>query len=391
MKQLTTPKPQQHIEPPSSDLIERVLLDGDLSRLTTEQRLNYYKSVCDTLGLNPLTKPFDYITLDNKLVLYARKDCTEQLRKRYGISLEIKSREKMDDVYSVIAQATLPTGRKDESIGAVPLRIIKDGQTHALSAIGQANAIMKAETKAKRRVTLSICGLGIMDETELDTVNYEFDQRTDSEIMERNIKEATANATGEKPLEPVTEDNYSDVICHVGKAQGNILGRRVGDIHPKIIEWLVKNWVPKLAAVPDEKDARLRDAVMFALKKGNKTPETAPSTAQAASEAPKPIPDGPPQTKARTGALNSVELANQLIEKAKDLMLTPDQFSGYLKLWEFMPEYGTLADHDPEELNWLLTVGWQRFADWFATQVKPKVIEKTVKKRGKKKEKGPFE
>ena len=29
---------------------------------------------------------------------------------------------------------------------------------------------MKAETKAKRRVTLSICGLGMLDETEVETV-----------------------------------------------------------------------------------------------------------------------------------------------------------------------------------------------------------------------------
>ena len=29
---------------------------------------------------------------------------------------------------------------------------------------------MKAETKAKRRVTLSICGLGILDESETDTM-----------------------------------------------------------------------------------------------------------------------------------------------------------------------------------------------------------------------------
>jgi hypothetical protein len=33
-----------------------------------------------------------------------------------------------------------------------------------------ANAFMKAETKAKRRATLSICGLGILDESELDTM-----------------------------------------------------------------------------------------------------------------------------------------------------------------------------------------------------------------------------
>ena len=32
------------------------------------------------------------------------------------------------------------------------------------------NAIMKAETKAKRRVTLSVCGLGFLDESEIETI-----------------------------------------------------------------------------------------------------------------------------------------------------------------------------------------------------------------------------
>jgi len=32
------------------------------------------------------------------------------------------------------------------------------------------NALMKAVTKAKRRVTLSICGLGMLDETEVETI-----------------------------------------------------------------------------------------------------------------------------------------------------------------------------------------------------------------------------
>ncbi len=53
------------------------------------------------------------------------------------------------------------TERTDESIGAVPL---------PTSPADKANAMMKAETKAKRRVTLSICGLGMLDETEIETI-----------------------------------------------------------------------------------------------------------------------------------------------------------------------------------------------------------------------------
>ncbi len=39
-----------------------------------------------------------------------------------------------------------------------------------LKGEARANAIMKCVTKAKRRVTLSICGLGMLDETEVDSI-----------------------------------------------------------------------------------------------------------------------------------------------------------------------------------------------------------------------------
>ena len=53
-------------------------------------------------------------------------------------------------------------GREDSSTGAVSIASLKG---EAL-----ANAIMKAETKSKRRVTLSLCGLGMLDETEVASV-----------------------------------------------------------------------------------------------------------------------------------------------------------------------------------------------------------------------------
>jgi hypothetical protein len=142
--------------------IEQVLVAGNLSTLTTDQRLSYYNAVCDSVGLNPLTRPFEYITLNGKLTLYARKDCTDQLRKVHGVSVVIAAREVVEDVYVVTARAADKTGRTDESIGAVPLK--------GLQGEARANAMMKAETKAKRRVTLSVCGLGILDENEVDSI-----------------------------------------------------------------------------------------------------------------------------------------------------------------------------------------------------------------------------
>ena len=142
--------------------IEKVLLTGDLSCLSSAEKIGYYKSVCDSLGLNPMTKPFEYITLKGKEVLYARRDCTEQLRKLHSVSLEITSRGIDRDCYVVTAKATDKTGRTDESTGSVSVLNLK-GEDFS-------NAIMKAETKAKRRVTLSICGLGSLDETEIMSI-----------------------------------------------------------------------------------------------------------------------------------------------------------------------------------------------------------------------------
>lgn len=148
--------------------IEQVMVGGDMSALTASQRVMYYRRVCESLKLNPLTKPFQYIVLSGKLVLYASRDCADQLRKLNGISIEITGREKVEDLYCVTAKAKTQDGRSDESMGVVSLAG-KDGKP--LRGDLLANAFMKAETKAKRRVTLSLAGLGWMDETELETVS----------------------------------------------------------------------------------------------------------------------------------------------------------------------------------------------------------------------------
>ncbi len=145
-----------------TSVLEQVVVQGDLAKLSATDRVVYYNKVCESLGLNPLTQPFQYITLNGKLTLYARRDCTDQLRKLHQVSLTIASSEVMSEVYVVTAKATLPNGRTDESTGVVTISTLKGDAL--------ANALMKAETKAKRRVTLSIVGLGWLDETEIETI-----------------------------------------------------------------------------------------------------------------------------------------------------------------------------------------------------------------------------
>jgi hypothetical protein len=150
------------VEPLSARAVESVLLNGDLKALSAEERVVYYQRVCDSVGLNYLTQPFQYIVLNGKLTLYARRDCTEQLRKLHGVSVSDMTTELIGDVYVVRASFTDKTGRTDQATGAVPIK--------GLQGENLANAYLKAETKCKRRGTLSICGLGILDETEVDSI-----------------------------------------------------------------------------------------------------------------------------------------------------------------------------------------------------------------------------
>lgn len=144
------------------EIMQRVLLHGDLSKLSAAERNQYYMETCHSLGLNPLTRPFEYLVLNGKLTLYARRDGCDQLRKRNNISLEVVSQKIDGDLMCAHVRATAPDGRRDEDYGVVAL-----GQ---LKGDARANAIMKAITKGKRRVTLSICGLGMPDETEVEDI-----------------------------------------------------------------------------------------------------------------------------------------------------------------------------------------------------------------------------
>ncbi|MDN5375453.1 MAG: hypothetical protein PWQ39_493 [Thermacetogenium sp.] len=152
------------------ELLRKVIsADGDLSKLSQKEREDYYVAVCESLNLNPVTQPFNYLTLRDrktgrtKLVLYAKRDCTDQLSSMQKLSRQIiEEKVLFDSIYTVTARVTSPDGRITENTGKVNIR--------GLAGDDLANALMKAETKAFRRAILGHCGLGFNDETEVETI-----------------------------------------------------------------------------------------------------------------------------------------------------------------------------------------------------------------------------
>lgn len=140
-----------------------LVTDGDCGRLNEAQKLAYYRARCEAAGLDYRAQPFQYVKLNNKLVLYALKAASDQLAAKHGIRVHIVSQETTaDGIRVVTVRAITRDGREADDIGAVTVK--------SLTGDALANALMKAATKAKRRAILSACGLGMLDETEIETI-----------------------------------------------------------------------------------------------------------------------------------------------------------------------------------------------------------------------------
>ncbi len=146
-----------------ADKISAILAEGDLGRFSAQERNEYYMRLCTETGLNPMLQPFRYLKLSGQLRLYANKSCAEQLRNIHGISIRIVDQREDGGLWIVTVEATDKRGRSDSDVGFAKIK--------GLTGENRGNAILKAVTKAKRRVTLSMTGLGgLMDETEVASV-----------------------------------------------------------------------------------------------------------------------------------------------------------------------------------------------------------------------------
>lgn len=165
------PAPAETAEAPPAVRSEKVLLEqsiralivgGDLSRLSEEQLATYYQFRCEELGLSAASQPFSVLRLSGKLVLYMTRGGTDQLAAIHRLNRKIVDGPRVIDVQGTkvvyaMCEVTHPNGRFDTSIATLPLT-------------DPTMVFMRAETKAKRRATLSILGLGMLDESEVEDI-----------------------------------------------------------------------------------------------------------------------------------------------------------------------------------------------------------------------------
>ena len=177
----------------------------DLESLNEQQRQDYIKAVCNHLGVPPELNLVMLTYLDEnegprRLVAYAKSGATEIIRQNRGINIIGLEHEPVGGSIVFTATAKDKTGRQEMSTGS---KWIKDLAGKELD-----DAIMTAQTRACRRVTLQFVGAGVLDESEVNP---------NAPISLKETKFSAVAAAPQPSVAPASEPG-KDVTVTVTKA-----------------------------------------------------------------------------------------------------------------------------------------------------------------------------
>jgi len=170
-------------------LVASLVLNGDISGLDPSQKAVYYVQRCRQLGLDPASKPFQVLKLNGKEILYTDKGAADQLAKLHHVTRRITDGPRVHKIGSremlyCVCEASTPDGRSEMDVATLPIGDLD-------------NALMKLVTKAKRRATLAILGLGCLDESELSTIpDRVIGERVDVDLALAGIEEPKRLSAG---------------------------------------------------------------------------------------------------------------------------------------------------------------------------------------------------
>ena len=146
-----------------------------LDNLTDEQKTEYKINACEYFEIPPELSLLEFMWLDSgdagrHLVLYAKKGATDIMRGNRGICVDSIKETIGDGFIMFTATGHDKTGRVDVAVGAA--------DTKGRSGKGLSDAIMTAQTRATRRLTLQFVGGGLLDESEVQSTTTDIVRAT---------------------------------------------------------------------------------------------------------------------------------------------------------------------------------------------------------------------
>lgn len=310
----TLPRPRTaiHISLEEMTTMAAAIAKSGMFGLRDEAQALSLMLLCQAEGLHPALAVRRYHIIDGKPSMRA-----DALQGEFEQSGAILWHERTEQACaaSLWRDKRQATGQSQELAMSRYRKLKAGGDTHDLERIGQITIIRTLEDAVEKKVAMSwkdgqwqmkhnwkqsprqmlharclsegvraiapglIAGIYVEDEA--------FDIPENGNVMtpEDRVRQATENATSVRAkvvrepeidviLTPtVTEENYNDIICHIGKAEGTMLGKSIREIHPNVLQWLKDHYGEgegrRWGNPPDEKDEKLKQAVDLALKKLN--------------------------------------------------------------------------------------------------------------------------
>lgn len=172
----------------------------DLDRLNDEQLRQYYYDACAFHGVPPELNVLAFTYMDSgdgarRRVLYAKKGATDIIRDRLGISVVDLRKEIFNGTLTYTCFGKNIDGRLEIAVGASYI----EGVTGRALEI----AIMVAQTRAVRRMTLQFAGAGLLDETELQADSKTTDIKDALPVLSNLQPTVKPNAAPGKDITPV--------------------------------------------------------------------------------------------------------------------------------------------------------------------------------------------
>jgi hypothetical protein len=148
----------------------------DLESLTEEQRQKYYLDACQHYSLPPELSALAFIWMETgdgkrNLTLYAKKAATDIIRANKQISTTKLTKDEGRGYVAWIVEGKDATGRTEMAVGSA--------STEGLKGTQLATAVMLAQTRGTRRMTLQFVG-GLLDESELNETTTDINRSSTS-------------------------------------------------------------------------------------------------------------------------------------------------------------------------------------------------------------------
>lgn len=227
--------------------LEPLVVTGELIFLTAPERIQFYVQNCDALGLDFRTRPLQFFEQVDRngrrnLILYALRGASVQLSSKHHLTVSLSKAEFSHDAVMFTATVRSQQGREDSAVGATSLKGL-EGKEYA-------DAIMAAQTKAKRRAILDFVGSGLLDESEVEGMKGSVIEVTEADLKDYVPIAATpAPATAEAPATEVIAEDYGNIPKSIHDAANALTAR------------LAETMKPLFAAAEEEEKAAVKSTV----------------------------------------------------------------------------------------------------------------------------------